>query len=249
MEKLQWFKFTPSDWMMGKIQKTPEITQARFMRLCCLYWNKECDLTYEDAEIEVDQEHLDTLIRKKIIKHEDDMIYIDFLDEQMDNIQEISDKRRKAAEKRWKKEGSKSNASASETDASAEQNDAEEIREEESESRREKEKKFNFKKYLIKYGFKEELVSEWLAVRRKKRLTNSKTALLGFLREVEKTGMDCNEILKKCVERSWGGFEAAWITDNTNRNGTETKSRDDIARENRQRELLEELQEQLDSDK
>jgi hypothetical protein len=27
MDKLQWFKFTPSDYMMGKIQRCPEITQ------------------------------------------------------------------------------------------------------------------------------------------------------------------------------------------------------------------------------
>ena len=65
MDKLQWFKFTPSDWMMGKIQRCPEITQARFMRLCCLYWNKECLLSIEDAEIEIDKEHLDILIAKK----------------------------------------------------------------------------------------------------------------------------------------------------------------------------------------
>jgi len=68
MDKLQWFKFAPSDWMMGKIQRCPEVTQARFLRLSCLYWNKECNLSYEDAEIEIDQEHLDVLIKKKIIK-------------------------------------------------------------------------------------------------------------------------------------------------------------------------------------
>ena len=56
MSKLTWFKFTPSDYMMGKIQRCPEVTQARFIRLCCLYWNKQCELTYEDAEIEIDKE-------------------------------------------------------------------------------------------------------------------------------------------------------------------------------------------------
>jgi len=85
-EKLQWFKFTPSDWMMGKILKCPEITQARFMKLCCLYWNKECNLSYEDAEIEVDEEHLENLIKKKVIKVEDDNIIIEFLKEQDSEI-------------------------------------------------------------------------------------------------------------------------------------------------------------------
>lgn len=87
MDKLQWFKFTPTDWIMGKIQRCPEITQARFMRLICLYWNKECVLSFEDAEIEIDKEHLDILIGKKIIKKENDFICIDFLNEQFKEIE------------------------------------------------------------------------------------------------------------------------------------------------------------------
>jgi len=103
MEKLQWFKFTPTDWVMGKIQRCPEITQARFMRLICLYWNKECILSYEDAEIEIDIEHLEILINKKIIKILNDFICIEFLNEQLCNISETSEKRRQAVLQRWNK--------------------------------------------------------------------------------------------------------------------------------------------------
>jgi len=103
MDKLQWFKFAPSDWMMGKIMRCDEITQARYMRLVCLYWNKECNLSYEDAEIEIDKDHLDILIKKKIVKLDEDFIYIEFLDEQMEGISETSEKRRAAVKKRWDK--------------------------------------------------------------------------------------------------------------------------------------------------
>jgi len=103
MDKLQWFKFTPTDWIMGKIQRCPEITQARFMRLICLYWNKECYLSYEDAEIEIDKEHLDILISKKIIKIEENLIVIDFLNEQIEVILQTSQKRREAVLLRWEK--------------------------------------------------------------------------------------------------------------------------------------------------
>lgn len=130
MDKLQWFKFTPSDWMMGKIQRCPEITQARFMRLCCLYWNKECLLSFEDAEIEIDKEHLDILISKKIIKSEDDFIKIEFLDEQMDGIIETSEKRRAAVLKRWNKVKQK-DTSVLQDDTSVLQNDTDKSREEE----------------------------------------------------------------------------------------------------------------------
>lgn len=81
MEKLVWFKFSPRDWVMGKIQRCPEVTQARFVRLMCMYWNKECEMTLEDAEIEIDKEHLDILISKKVILVENDFIKIKFLDE------------------------------------------------------------------------------------------------------------------------------------------------------------------------
>jgi hypothetical protein len=94
MEKLQWFKFTPTDWIMGRIQRCPEVTQARFMRLCCLYWNKECKMLIEDAEIEIDIEHLDILISKKIILTDNFYINISFLDEQLFEIEDnVKDKR------------------------------------------------------------------------------------------------------------------------------------------------------------
>ncbi len=103
MEKLTWFKFTPSDWVMGKIQRCPEITQARFIRLCCVYWNKDCVLTYDEADIEVDKEHLDILINKKVIKLESGFIGIEFLNEQLVSIAKTSEKRRIAVNERWSK--------------------------------------------------------------------------------------------------------------------------------------------------
>jgi len=89
MDKLQWFKFTPSDWMMGKIQRCPEITQARFLRLCCMYWNKDCELSIEDSIIEIDQEHFEILISKKILTKDSKNVYISFLDEQNLEIKEV----------------------------------------------------------------------------------------------------------------------------------------------------------------
>ena len=79
-------------------------------------------------------------------------------------------------------------------------------------------KAFNFKQELIDYGFDKDLVSDWLKVRSKKKATNSKTALNGFIKQVEKTGKDKNEVLTMCVENSWKGFNAEWIKENNNGN-------------------------------
>ena len=69
---------------------------------------------------------------------------------------------------------------------------------------------FSFYHELLKLGCEKQLVSDWLAVRKKKKLTNTETALKGFLKQVDKSGYSLNEILVKCIEKSWGGFEADW---------------------------------------
>jgi len=71
---------------------------------------------------------------------------------------------------------------------------------------------FDFKKSLLSLGFDSNLVSEWLKVRKSKRLTNTETALNKFIKQVELTGLDKNLVLEKCVEKSWGGFESSWMT-------------------------------------
>lgn len=71
---------------------------------------------------------------------------------------------------------------------------------------------FDFKKSLLSLGFDSNLVSEWLKVRKSKRLTNTETALNKFIKQIELTGLDKNLVLEKCVEKSWGGFESSWMT-------------------------------------
>jgi hypothetical protein len=69
---------------------------------------------------------------------------------------------------------------------------------------------YSFYDSLIEYGFKKDLVNDWLEVRKSKKLTNTKTACDKFIIEVEKSKLDKNEILKMCVEKSWGGFQNSW---------------------------------------
>lgn len=132
MDKLQWFKFSPVDWLMGKIQRVPEITQIRFIRLVCLYWNKECILSIEDAEIEIDKEHLDMLVSKKIVKLFNGRVVIDFLDEQLDGIAGTREERKRAANIRWDnyRKGLQVDANALQNSNDAMQSYAEERREE-----------------------------------------------------------------------------------------------------------------------
>ena len=152
MDKLQWFKFSYADWRMGKIQKCSEVTQARFLNLCCLYWSKEANLSYQDAEIEIDKEHLDSLLSKKIIERDEEHIFIKFLDEQLEAITETSKGKSKAAKIRWdkyKKDKSSEvqmDADAMHVHTDAMQNDAEKRR---GEKRREDNTKDDSKESLF----------------------------------------------------------------------------------------------------
>jgi len=103
MEKLQWFKFSISEWKMGKIQRCNAETKSMFLELCCLYWINETKVSIEDAIIECDKEHYDILISKRIIKEVDGFIKIYFLDEQFESAMEKSVKARESVEKRWAK--------------------------------------------------------------------------------------------------------------------------------------------------
>lgn len=69
---------------------------------------------------------------------------------------------------------------------------------------------FDFKSTLLEIA-KEELVNDWLIVRKNKKASNTKTAYLKFMSEVEKCQKDINEILEICITKSWSGFNAEWL--------------------------------------
>lgn len=70
--------------------------------------------------------------------------------------------------------------------------------------------KFSFYHSLIDYGAKDNLASDWLQVRKNKKATNTQTAFTKFINQVEKSGHSINDVLEKCIEKSWSGFEAEW---------------------------------------
>ena len=70
---------------------------------------------------------------------------------------------------------------------------------------------FSFFNSLISLGGEKVLVSDWIKVRKTKRLTNTETALKNFETELMKSKKDINFVLNKCVVNSWGGFKAEWL--------------------------------------
>jgi len=79
-----------------------------------------------------------------------------------------------------------------------------------------KEKVFNFRKSLVDYGFEENLVIDWLKVRKTRKASNTRTAFNGFIKQVEKSNLDKNLVLTECIIRSWSGFKSEWILNSKN---------------------------------
>jgi hypothetical protein len=119
-------------------------------------------------------------------------------------------KARESAHKRW----TNANAMQSQCEGNA-------IKESKGKENKENEIKditalptFSFYHSLIKSGCKENLVSDWLKVRKNKKATNTETAFNRFIKEVEKSGYEINEVLTKCIEHSWSGFNSDWYNKN-----------------------------------
>ena len=79
-----------------------------------------------------------------------------------------------------------------------------------------KEKAFNFRKSLVDYGFNENLVIDWLKVRKTKKASNTETAFNGFIKQVELANNDINHTLNECVNNSWAGFKSEWLSKTKN---------------------------------
>lgn len=102
---------------------------------------------------------------------------------------------------------------------------------EEQEEEEEEEKnnnKFDFKKSLLSFGFNSDLVSDWLKIRKTKKLTNSEVAFKDFIKQVEFNGQDKNYILEQCVIKSWGGFKSEWLPKQNNENTVTNTSQEDF---------------------
>lgn len=69
---------------------------------------------------------------------------------------------------------------------------------------------FVFKKSLLDHGVDPDVVDAWLAVRRKKKSSNSEIALKAVVREAEKAGLSMGQAITISVEKSWAGFDASW---------------------------------------
>lgn len=64
---------------------------------------------------------------------------------------------------------------------------------------------------LVSAGVTAQHASEWLAIRKAKKLTLTRTALDDVMAEAEKAGVSLDEAIATAIVNSWGGFRAEWL--------------------------------------
>jgi hypothetical protein len=209
------FKFVVSEWMTGDIVFEPFNVQGLFINICALYWQRDGCLTIEDIKKRYKNPTELAELSDRFIVVTDGFISIKFLDEQLIDAGHISKVNslngKKGAE-------AKANAKRLLSERSANLSKEEQEEEQEEEEEEEKEDIFNFKNSMLKYGFKENLISEWLKVRKNKKATNTETAFSKFITQIELTKQDKNLILETCIEKSWSGFNSEWMKNESNFN-------------------------------
>ena len=119
MNKLEWFKFSPSDWTMGRISRVPVSVQGEFIRLCCVYWNRGCSMTEAEVRMELSPNGYKRLSLTNVLKQDGVQTRILFLDAQMqdiDNMRELASKAGRASAEARKRKASSTPVQRNPTD-------------------------------------------------------------------------------------------------------------------------------------
>lgn len=107
-KELPFFKFTPTEWLVGKISFQPLEVQGAFIQCCCMYW-KQCGiLDVKDVKSKIGFENYCKLVHNCFLKSENGKVSIKFLKNQIfeNEIVEINkSKNKKAPYTHWNWKG------------------------------------------------------------------------------------------------------------------------------------------------
>lgn len=151
----------------------------------------------------------DADILSKFKMDTDGKYYNERLDNEIDKRKKHSEKQKQNANMRWHNQRTSNGIDLAMPLENRNRNENENINRNINESKSKK-PKFNFELAMQQFGFSEHLITEWMQVRKTKKMTNSETAFYNFVNEVKKINIDKNELLKLIITKSWGGFEAKW---------------------------------------
>lgn len=223
---LPYFKFFVSEWNDGDITLEDFETQGLFINLCAYYWSNECEITLSKSIKKfrhISKDCFDNLISAEIIKVVDDLIIINFLDEQKEErIQNSKSKskggRASAEARRLKKLAeNQQKLNTSSTDVQQVLNscstETQVLREEERrEEKKREENKINKKKIdldIIDLDVKcKELLLYWISYRRDiNKPIKAQVTLLALAKKIKNKGFDISsKVINNSIENNYQGL-------------------------------------------
>ena len=228
-KELPYFRFTPQEWQNGDISLESYAVKGLFIDVCSYYWVQDCVVTKKMLvkKFRNARKNLQELIELGILKHDSttDEVVILYLNKQYDLLSKNRIDKQNAGRQGGLKKSSNAKAELKQNPSYKDkdkENDKDNLGSDEPPTPQPK--VFNFKTGLVDYGFKKELVTDWIKVRKTKRATNTETAYNGFIKIIENSSRDKNEILQTCVEHSWTSYKDSWYDNLNKENGGNQKS-------------------------
>lgn len=121
-KELPFFKFTPTEWLVGKISFQTLEVQGAFIQCCCMFWKTSGVIKADDMDYRIGKENLTKLIEYDFVKVEDGFLRIEFLEEQLSSFQGIQRIRSLCGQKSAEKKAEAKKTLVGETSTSVEEN-------------------------------------------------------------------------------------------------------------------------------
>jgi hypothetical protein len=124
-KELPFFKFDPTEWIMGKISYQPLEIQGAFIQCCSYFWKKSGVLKIDEIDWRIGKKNLEVLIENDFLSDKDGFLSIEFLEEQLITFESIRTKRAENGSKGGMAKATKNVANAKDDLVVAKQNVAE----------------------------------------------------------------------------------------------------------------------------
>ena len=157
-KELPYFKFEPNQWENGNIQICSRELKGLFIDLCAMYWSRFGSVPFKLAVQKLcagNATALNSLCEENIIALIDGEIFIEFLDEQLNEFENTSKQNSKNAREGWEKRRQAKVSSGRNAIASNPQCESDAIREEKRREEKIREDKIKEEEILLKKEKKE----------------------------------------------------------------------------------------------
>jgi len=219
---LPYFKFFCSEWSDGDITLESYEVQGFFINVCSYYWSNNCEMTFSKLKKKFKNSEFlfDELINSDIIKVINDVVYINFLNEQLIEREGSSVKKSLAGKasaeaRRLAKLQQEINTSSTESQHVLNSCSTESQLLREEKRREEKIKEDKNKPVDPPDGVSSDLWSDFLVYRKRMKSPVTPRVLARLIKEADLAKMPLSEVLETIIFKGWKSFDATWVVQKT----------------------------------